>query len=240
MSEGGEDSIDKLMDLGKLAPQTKANYVLRIRAYLKRVKMNPDQFVREVRRRPKWFEEDFVRFVGEVKKSSATSTVAFWRDSLKRFLEVNRVKGVDWQYVNQFLPKVVKSGQDRAPTIEEMRKLVSVADLRTKCLILFLSSSGARIGSVEYLHWRDLSEVESEGRKLAEVVIYRGEPEEYDSFVTPECYEHLLSYKDIRMSVKRLAPSLQSSSKSSTRGTSSRARSSRWGCGPSRTSWGSS
>lgn len=201
MGEDGEDSIRKLMDLGKLAPQTKANYILRIRAYLKRVKMNPDQFVREVRRRPKWFEEDFIKFIGEVKKSSATSTVAFWRDSLKRFLEVNRVKGVDWEYVNQFLPKVVKSGQDRAPTSDEMRKVVSVADLRTKCLILFLSSSGARVGSVDYLRWRDLTEVESDGRKLAKVTIYRGEPEEYISYVTPECYGHLLSYKEMRENV---------------------------------------
>ena len=142
MGEESEDSIRRLMDIGKLAPQTKANYILRIRAYLRRVKMNPDQFIREVKRRPKWFEEDFIKFIGEVKKSSATSTVAFWRDSLKRFLEINRVKGVDWEYINQFLPKVVKSGQDRAPTIEELRKVVSVADLSTKCLILFLSSSG--------------------------------------------------------------------------------------------------
>ena len=201
MGEESEDSIRKLMDIGKLAPQTKANYILRIRAYLRRVKMNPDQFIREVKRRPKWFEEDFIKFIGEVKKSSATSTVAFWRDSLKRFLEINRVKGVDWEYINQFLPKVVKSGQDRAPTIEELRKVVSVADLRTKCLILFLSSSGARIGSIDYLRWRDLTEVESDAGKLAKVVIYRGEPEEYTSYATPECYEHLLSYRGMRENV---------------------------------------
>jgi integrase len=203
-----EASIAKLLSAGKLAQQTKENYILRIRAYLRRVGKSPDEFVRDVRRRPKKFEEDFVRFIGEVSKNSAPSTTAFWRDSLRRFLEINRVKGIDWSYINQFLPKVTKSGQDRAPTLEEIQKIVSIADLRTKCLILFLSSSGARIGSVEYLSWRDIQEVELEGMKLARVIIYRGEPEEYSTFVTPECYESLSRYRETREKVgEKIEPS---------------------------------
>ncbi len=201
MERDEETSIAKLLAAGKLAPQTKENYILRIRAYLRRVAKSPDQFIREVKRNPKKFEEEFVKFIGEVSKRSAPSTTAFWRDSLRRFLEINRVGGVDWEYINQFLPKATKSGQDRAPTLEEIRKLVSVADLRTKCVVLFLSSSGARIGSVEYLRWKDVQEVELEGRKLARVVIYRGEPEEYSTFVTPECYEILLRYREMREKV---------------------------------------
>lgn len=200
--EGKEEaSIVKLRAAGKLSPQTRENYILRVKAYLKRVDRSPDEFVREVRRHPKKFEEEFVKFIGEVSKSSAPSTTAFWRDSLRRFLEINRVKGVDWDYVNQFLPRVRKSGQDRAPTVEEIRKLVSVADIRTKCLVLFLCSSGARIGSVEYLRWGDVQEVESEGSKLAKVTVYRGEPEEYTAFVTPECYEYLIRYREVREGV---------------------------------------
>ena len=155
MNQSEESSIATLRASGKLASQTKENYILRIRAYLRQEGMSPDQFIQAVNRDPKAFEEDFVKFIAEVSKSSASSTTAFWRDSLRRFLEINRVKGIDWDYVNQFIPKVRKSGQDRAPTLEEIVKVVSVADLRTKCLILFLSSSGARIGSVEYLRWRD-------------------------------------------------------------------------------------
>ena len=207
-SKKGEESIRRLLAAGKLAPQTRENYILRVRAYLRLVGMSPDQFVRNVGKDPRTFEEDFVKFIAEVSKSSASSTTAFWRDSLRRFLEINRVKGIDWDYVNQFLPKVKKSGRDRAPTVEEVRKVVTVADLRMKCLVLFLTSSGARIGSVEYLRWRDIEEVKFEGRKLAKVTIYRGEPEEYDTFVSPECYEYLLKYREIREKVGEvIAPS---------------------------------
>ena len=208
MNQSEESSIATLRASGKLAPQTKENYILRIRAYLRRVGMSPDQFIRSVGENPKAFEEDFVKFIAEVSKSSASSTTAFWRDSLRRFLEINRVKGIDWDYVNQFLPKVKKSGQDRAPTLEEIRRVVAVADLRTKCLILFLTSSGARIGSIEYLRWRDVQEVEFEGWKLAKVTIYRGEPEEYNTFASPECYEYLLKYREVREKVGEvIAPS---------------------------------
>jgi hypothetical protein len=72
------------------------------------------------------------------------------------------------------------------------------ADLRIKCLVLFLSSSGARIGSVTYLRWRDIEEVESGGETFAKVTIYRAEPEQYTSFVTPECYRYLLEYRGAR------------------------------------------
>ncbi|MDG7024975.1 MAG: site-specific integrase [Nitrososphaerota archaeon] len=201
MNQSEESSIATLRASGKLALQTKENYILRIRAYLRRTGTSPDQFIQTVSRDPKAFEEDFVKFIAEVSGTSASSTTAFWRDSLRRFLEINRVKGVDWDYVNQFIPKVRKSGQDRAPTLEEIRKVVAVADLRTKCLILFLTSSGARIGSIEYLRWRDIQEAEFEGWKLAKVTIYRGEPEEYDTFVSPECYEYLLKYREIREKV---------------------------------------
>ena len=201
MSEKEESSIATLRASGKLAAQTKENYILRIRAYLRRAGTSPDQFIKTVNGDPKVFEVDFVKFIAEVSKGSASSTTAFWRDSLRRFLEINRVKGVDWDYVNQFIPKVRKSGLDRAPTLEEIRKVVSISDLRTKCLVLFLSSSGARIGSMEYLRWRDIQETGFEGRKLAKVTIYRGEPEEYDTFVSPECYEYLLKYKEVREKV---------------------------------------
>lgn len=208
MNDKEGSSIATLRASGKLALQTKENYILRIRAYLKRVGMSPDQFVLSVSKDPKAFEEDFIKFIAEVSGTSASSTTAFWRDSLRRFLEINRVKGIDWDYVNQFIPKVRKSGQDRAPTLEEIRKVVTVADLRTKCLILLLTSSGARIGSIEYLCWKDIQEVELEGWKLAKVTIYRGEPEEYDTFVSPESYEYLLKYKEVREKVGEVvAPS---------------------------------
>ena len=120
------------------------------------------------------------------KCGSSSSTTMSFRDSVKRFLEINRVETVNWSYINEFVPSAKKAGQDRAPTSDEIRRMIDVSDLRMKCLVLFLCSSGARIGSVSYLRWRDVEEVGAGGEKFAKVTIYRGEPEQYVSFVVPE------------------------------------------------------
>lgn len=198
-----DQSMKNLMASARLAPDTKKNYRFKVREYLRATGSTGDQLVDSVRRSPKVFEKRFAEFLQEVGKKSSPSTVVGFRDSVKRFLEINRVgsKSVDWNYVSEFVPKHKRFGEDRAPTLDEVRKIVQMADLRTKCLILFLCSSGARIGSVAWLKWRDVEEVEWEGRKFAKVTVYRGEPEQYTTFVTPECYSHLGDYRRLRESL---------------------------------------
>ena len=194
-------AVDRLMASAKLSEATKKNYLMRVNQYSKEAGTNPDDLVRKARAHPRKFEEELIVFLQKANKKSSPSTVAGFRDSVKRFLEINRVEGINWEYVNEFVPNSKKVGQDRAPTLEEVRKIVDVADLRTKCLVLYLCSSGARIGSVEWLKWRDIEEVEHNGQKFARVTIYRGGPEEYVSFVTPECYRLLLEYRERRENI---------------------------------------
>lgn len=186
------------MAVAKLAESTKKNYLMRVNQYVKEVKMGPDEFVRSVKARPKKFEESFIEFLQATAKRSSPSTTMAYRDSLKRFLEINRVRGIDWDYVGDFVPSAKKAGQDRAPTLEEIQRIVDVSDLRMRCLVLFLCSTGARIGSIPYLKWSDVEGVEVEEKKFAKVTIYRNEPEAYITFMTPESYGLLLEYRKLR------------------------------------------
>ncbi len=197
-SETECESLKRLDASVKLAPDTRKNYIFAVKHYCAFAKKNPDEVVRQARSSPRKFEDSFIEFVQEKGKDSSPSTLAFHRDSLRRFLEVNRVGGVDWKHVSEFLPPQKKSGQDRAPTADEVRRVLDVASLRMKCLVLYLCSSGARIGSLAYLRWRDVQEIEIEGQRLARITIYEGEPEEYVAFVTPECYRYLLEYRALR------------------------------------------
>ena len=192
------ESLKRLDASVKLAPDTRKNYIFAVKHYCDFAEKTPDEVVRQARSSPRRFEDIFIGFIQEKGRDSSPSTLAFHRDSLRRFLEVNRVGGVDWKHISEFLPRQKKSGQDRAPTAEEVRRILDVASLRMKCLVLYLCSSGARIGSLAYLRWRDVQEVEVVGMKLAKVTVYRGEPEEYATFVTPECYRYLLEYKGLR------------------------------------------
>jgi len=194
-------AIDRLMASAKLSETTKKNYFMRVKQYLRDAEMTPDELVKHVKAHPRKFEESFISFLQGVSKRSSSSTTMSFRDSVKRFLDINRVETVNWSYINEFVPSTKKAGQDRAPTSDEIRRMIDVSDLRMKCLVLFLCSSGARIGSVPFLKWRDVEEVEVEGRKFARVAIYRGEPEEYVTFVTPECWRHWQEYKRWRENI---------------------------------------
>ena len=197
----GDESLRALMGSMRLATETKNNYLIRIRQYLKHVGMTADQFIADVKRHPKVFEKQFTEFLQDLQPKVSPSTMAIFRDSIKKLLEVNRINSIDWTYIKEYIPKHKKFGEDRAPTLEEVRKIVELANLRMKCVVLFLASSGARIGSVTWLRWRDIEEVELDGKKFARATIYRGEPEQYTTFVTPECYAYLMDYRKYRESL---------------------------------------
>ncbi len=194
-------SIDRLMAIKKLSDATKFQYLNSLSQYLTYLKEDPDALVSDASKNPKAFEKQFVAFLDKKNKETSAATVAGVRNSVKKFLDVNRVERIDWNYINDCIPEKRRYGEDRAPTADEIRRIVNAADLRIKCLVLFLCSSGARIGSLEYLKWGDIMEVEHEGTKFAKVIIYRGEPEQYETFMTPEAYTHLLEYRNLRESM---------------------------------------
>ncbi len=135
----------------KLAPDTRRNYVFAVNHFCEFSKKTPDELVKFAGSSPKKLEDTFIEFISQRSENVSPSTLHFQRDSVRKFLEVNRVKAVDWEHIGEFLPAVKKSGQDRAPTTDEIRRIIDVAPLRMKCLVLYLCSSGARIGSLAYL-----------------------------------------------------------------------------------------
>jgi integrase len=194
-------SVDKLLSLKKLADVSKEQYLNSMRQFLVYSNQTPDELVRESKKRPKAFTNQFVTFIDKKAKETSPSTAALIRNSLKKFLDTNSVTGIDWPYIDDCIPEKKRYGSDRAPTVDEIRRMVNAADLRLKCIILFLSSSGARIGAIPSLRWGDVAEVKTQGLQLAKVTIYRGEKEQYDTFITPEAFEHLLEYKRYRENI---------------------------------------
>jgi hypothetical protein len=54
---------------------------------------------------------------------------------------------LNWDKVRRGLPSARKSANDRAPTTEEIKRLVEYPDRRIKPIIYTMVSSGIRIGS---------------------------------------------------------------------------------------------
>lgn len=93
-------------------------------------------------------QEDFKRFVASL-NGSPSKTVSIYMTAVRVFFadkgfEINSVQKMRRR---GFIPRRIRAEtQDRIPTIEELRTILNYADSEGRALILFLLSSGCRIG----------------------------------------------------------------------------------------------
>jgi hypothetical protein len=116
---------------------------------------------------------------------------------------MTRVKGfceeygfnLDWKVIRRKVPPVRYVGVDRAPTVEEVRKVLEGQDNRLTFVILAMASGGFRVGAWKWLKVGLLSMRES---GVGALTIYKGEPEEYVTLISPEAVEAWGRYREER------------------------------------------
>ena len=60
---------------------------------------------------------------------------------------------IAWEKITRRLPRGKRYADDRAPTVDEIKKLCEYPDRRIKPLIYTMVSSGIRVGAWDYLRW---------------------------------------------------------------------------------------
>jgi hypothetical protein len=138
------------------------------------------------------------------KKELAAGTLKNYYRAVKLFCDMNDLT-INWRRISKGLPRAKNASNDRAPTIEEIRKLVEYPDRRIKPIVYSMASGGFRLGAWDYLQWKHVSPTNSENAKDGEVIaakliVYADEAEEYYTFITPEAYYALKDWMDFRAS----------------------------------------
>lgn len=111
--------------------------------------------------------------------------------ALKAFFEINDVE-LKWKKVLRLLPKKVKRTGKLAYTTRDIQDMLSVAkNQRTRALVLFLASTGCRVGAIIELKMKHVKNMPHGCKAFC---IYEGSVEEYWTFCTPECSEELEKY----------------------------------------------
>jgi hypothetical protein len=108
---------------------------------------------------------------------------------------------INWKKISRGLPSGRKAANDRAPTLEELRKLVEYPDRRITFCVYIMVSSGIRIGAWDYLRWKDitpLTDTNTGELVAAKLRVYAGEPDEYFCFITPEAYNAAKQWMEYR------------------------------------------
>jgi hypothetical protein len=114
--------------------------------------------------------------------------------SLKLFIDMNfDMPPINWKKITRGLPSRREIANDRAPTIEEIQKIIEYPDRRIKPLILCMVSGGFRLGAWDYLKWKHVIPMRNKEGEIiaAKLIIYAGEPEEYYCFITPEAFRKI-------------------------------------------------
>jgi integrase len=153
-----------------------------------------------------WTLNHIIRFLHFQKKRVENKEIT--AATLKNFVKPLKVFcdsadiAISWKKVTRGLPKARLASNDRAPTIDEIRKLLEDPDRRIKPVVLTMASSGIRLGAWDLLQWKHVSPMVNENEEIiaAKLCIYAGDIEQYYSFITTEAYSALKEWMDFRAS----------------------------------------
>jgi integrase len=134
-------------------------------------------------------------------KEMTAMTATVMVPPMKLFCEMNDII-LNWRKINKLLPHGNDNATDEAYTREQIKKMLEYSDLRAKIPILFMASSGMRLGGFQGLTDGCIKPIydEKSGKLLAaHVIVYKGTDEEYDTFVSPEAYHAYEEYHNLRI-----------------------------------------
>jgi hypothetical protein len=195
------------------APETKRQYPRRAKVFFDFLKLDEPlekqakDFLSKAKQNPQWAQSSLMQFIAFQKERArageiAYSTIPNYYKATKLFVEMNTdAPIINWKKIAKGMPIGRKAANDRAPTLEELRKLSEYPDRRIKPIVYVMASSGIRIGAWDYLKWKNVIPIRNErtGEPIAaKLVAYAGEPEEYYCFVTPEAYTSLKQWMEYR------------------------------------------
>jgi integrase len=132
----------------------------------------------------KWVLNNVLRFLQTYKerverKEISGATLRNYVKSIKLFCEMNDIL-VPWKKITRGLPKGRKFADDRAPTIEEIHRLIEYPDRRIKAIVYTMCSSGIRLGAWDYLRWGHVIPIKRENALVAaKIRVYAEDDDEY-------------------------------------------------------------
>jgi hypothetical protein len=85
---------------------------------------------------------------------------------------------VPWKKIMRGLQRSTNYANDRAPTIDEIKKITDYPDRRIKLIVYLMASSGIRLSAWDYLKCRHSSNSRDDKVIAAKVRVYAEEEDE--------------------------------------------------------------
>lgn len=160
---------------------TRVSYEIGLKEFLKHTKLTHQKLLKLDQKKIEDHVISFIMYLKNEKKVS-NQTAKNRLAGIVKFCEANDVY-LNVKKLKSFIGPVIRTVKDRAYTKEEIQRMLEFADERKKAVILFLVSTGVRVGAVEGITLGDLKKHDN----VYEVRVYARANEEYTTFTTPEC-----------------------------------------------------
>lgn len=166
------------------------NYRSHLKAFMDYMKIDGcDELAKIKERNLQYRIEDYVVFLKQTTNPNSLPTRLL---GVKHFCVMNQIR-IDWDIVRKMYPSKVKMADLRCWRKAEIKQIVRAAsNKRDLALILFLVSTGARIGVFD--HGLLVRHTKKMPNGCMAVLCYAGDVSEYWSFLTPQATRALQSY----------------------------------------------
>ena len=162
-----------------------------------------NRFVILARKNPSLVQNIIAAFIKEDKKLVESkqlnpNTIPNHIKPIKALLDANAIP-IHWKSLYKLYPRP-QNTEDRAYTREELQKMIEASpDLTDKLVIQMYSSGGFRLEAWDYFTWKDVVFFRNKdgSYKGAALLVYRGDPESYWTFITPEACKTLENYMNV-------------------------------------------
>jgi integrase len=187
------------------SPATKEKYLIRLGKFLNFLNLQGtiEEKARAFAEKGKddsiWAFNGILKFIQFQKerfnrKEITAGTIRNYVKSIKLFCQMADIP-VPWDKITRGLPRGRRYADDRAPTLDEIKKLCDYPDRRIKSLVYTMVSSGIRVGAWDYLRWGNILPIEQNGKIVAaRMMVYAGEDDSYITFITPSAYREIAQW----------------------------------------------
>ena len=189
---------------GLKSESTKKTYSVHVSLFCRFHHTNPDELVRL---KPEELKNMVIKYALELRKKSkntagkpkrgeiSVNSIKFYLVGVQSLLEEHEIV-LPWKKLaRHYYPEDV-SNDYRSYTRQEISKLLSMADLRDRCILLLMASSGFRVGAIPDLTIKSLKKLD-EGLGLL-TVYGDSKKSRYVTLVTPECMSTIDEYLEQR------------------------------------------
>jgi integrase len=149
------------------SPSTKRGYQIHVSLFCKYHNIDPDRLIQLKPEQIKNMILNYIIYLKRGAKQSAgkakrgeisVNSIKIYLAGVRSFLESNEII-LNWKKISKCYPYDITNNL-RAYTKEEIAKLLSLADLRDRCVILLMASTGIRVGAIKTLKKKHLKRLD--------------------------------------------------------------------------------